>query len=183
MIAKVKKPPQHRCDIVQGTIKALLQPKIKVHAQYNTPLSPKRGQSLELTLIIWLELQRVCLDNLSGHLLQERREKHHSQLAWLQQRCGESYEVEKQFKVMFKSSIQLIITNYYDKNPKTKSKRLNYVRWHKFISSIWPPNKCLIKNALLWSTKDFISHVCSCMFKNISVGVSLSPQSDQRTMN
>ncbi|RVW13224.1 hypothetical protein CK203_105550 [Vitis vinifera] len=59
----VKKPPQHRCDIVQGTIKALLQPKIK-----------------------------------------ERREKHHSQLAWLQQRCGESYEVEKQFKVSIFSS-------------------------------------------------------------------------------
>ena len=60
-------------------------------------------------------------------------------------RSGESYEVEKQFKVMFKPSMQLIITNYYDKNPKNKSKRLNYVRWRKFISSIWPPNNVLFK--------------------------------------
>ncbi|KAL6321420.1 hypothetical protein AAG906_016519 [Vitis piasezkii] len=65
----VKKPPQHRCNIVQGTIKALLQPKIK--------------------------------------------EKHHSQLAWLQQRCGESYKVEKQFKHVVSSRSQSSLHTCY----------------------------------------------------------------------
>ena len=32
-------------------------------------LASKRGQPLKLTLIIWLELRRVCPDNLSNHLL------------------------------------------------------------------------------------------------------------------
>ena len=44
MTAKVKKSPRHRCDTVPDTIKALIWPKIKVRAQYNTPsLASKKG--------------------------------------------------------------------------------------------------------------------------------------------
>ena len=51
----------------------------------NSFFNSKKGQSRELTLSIWLGLRRVCLDNLSGHLLHGIREKHHSQLTRLQQ--------------------------------------------------------------------------------------------------
>ena len=54
------------------------------HVIRTPSLAPKKGQSLELTLIIWLGLWRVCSDNLSRHLLQERKEKRCSQLAMLQ---------------------------------------------------------------------------------------------------
>ena len=54
----------------------------------NSLLSSYKGETQRLTLIILLKLQRVCLDNLSGHLLQGRREKHCSQLTRLQHLSG-----------------------------------------------------------------------------------------------
>ena len=78
MTMKVKKSSQHRCDTVPDTIKALLQFKIKVRAHTRNRdsfLTPKRGQHLKLTFIIWLELRRVCPDNLVGHFFVGKKGK------------------------------------------------------------------------------------------------------------
>ena len=81
MTAKVKKPLQHRCAIILDTIKVLFQPKIKVHAQYNTPsLAPKKGaiSQVDINHLTWAS------KSVSGQRSQGRREKHHSPLARLQ---------------------------------------------------------------------------------------------------
>ena len=54
----------------------------------NSFLSSYKGETQRLTLIILLKLRMVCLDNLSGHFLQGRREKHCSQLTRLQHLSG-----------------------------------------------------------------------------------------------
>ena len=71
MTTKVKKSSQHRGDTVPDLIKVLLHLKTKVPHTHegDSFLASKRGQPLKLALIIWLELRRVCLDNLFRHLL------------------------------------------------------------------------------------------------------------------
>ena len=73
MTTKVKKSSQHRGDTVSDPISS--KPRY-AHARTHEGgsfLASKRGQPLKLALIIWLELWKVCPDNLFGHLLQEKR--------------------------------------------------------------------------------------------------------------